>query len=159
MGLRYDENQERLPFLFRRHVPVIQMVVTILGCGTSVGVPMIGRIKPWHKEPRNQRLRASILVEPFGSGGPAVLVDTSPDLRQQALRYFPKKPRLDAVLMTHEHADHLHGLDDVRAFNFLNHRPIPFYGEKRTMETIRVRFAYVFHPTQVGGGLPHLLLS
>lgn len=134
------------------------MVATILGCGTSVGVPMIGHVRPWHKNPKNCRLRTSLLVEPFGRGGPAILVDTSPDLREQALRYFPKKPRLDAVLMTHEHADHLHGLDDVRPFNFLQKRPIPFYGERRTMDTIRNRFEYVFHPTQVGGGIPQLLL-
>src|SRR3989338_4298760 len=135
-----------------------QMVVTILGCGTSVGVPMLGRVMPWHKQPRNQRLRASILIEPYGGGGPAILVDTSPDLRQQALRFFPKKPRLDAVLMTHEHADHLHGIDDVRPFNFIHQRAIPFYGERRTLDKIRLVFDYIFNPPQVGGGVPDILL-
>lgn len=135
------------------------MLVTILGCGTSVGVPMIGQVKAHHADPKNCRLRASILIEPLGRGGPAVLVDTSPDLRQQVLRFFPaKNPRLDAVLMTHEHADHLHGIDDIRPFNFLQKKQIPFYGDEHTMKSIEDRFSYIFFPTQVGGGLPQLSL-
>jgi phosphoribosyl 1,2-cyclic phosphate phosphodiesterase len=136
-----------------------KMLVTVLGCGTSVGVPMIGRILPHHSQHKNQRLRASILVEPFGRGQGSILIDTSPDLRQQALRFFPKKnPRLDAVLLTHEHADHLHGIDDVRAFNFLQNAPIPFFGEARCIEAIEHRFSYIFHALQIGGGLPKLIL-
>lgn len=143
-----------------KNKPSREMLITILGCGTSVGVPMIGRVEKHHKNPKNQRLRASILVEPFGRGDAAVLIDTSPDLRQQVMRYFPRKnPRLDAVLMTHEHADHLHGIDDIRPFNFLQNRQIPFYGEKRTMDTIRHRFEYIFFPTQIGGGLPQISLE
>ncbi len=135
------------------------MLVTVLGCGTSVGVPMIGRILPHHSQPKNQRLRASVLVEPFGRGQGSILIDTSPDLRQQALRFFPRKnPRLDVVLLTHEHADHLHGIDDVRAFNFLQNGPIPFFGEARCIEAIEHRFSYIFHATQIGGGLPRLIL-
>lgn len=137
-----------------------EMVVTILGCGTSVGVPMIGRERAIHKNPRNCRLRASILIEPFGRGQGSILVDTSPDLRQQALAYFDKRtPRLDAVLITHEHADHLHGIDDIRPFNFLQQYQIPFYGEQRVMDIIHTRFNYIFYPTQIGGGLPQLSLN
>ena len=127
------------------------MQVTILGSGTSTGVPMIGRVKLQHRDPKNQRLRASCLVEPFGAKGPAILLDTSPDLRQQVLHYFPKKkPRLDAVLITHEHADHLHGIDDVRAFNFIQNTSIPFYGEKRVMHAIQSRFPYIFSGKKFG---------
>ncbi|MGZ3705172.1 MAG: MBL fold metallo-hydrolase, partial [Bdellovibrionota bacterium] len=77
-------------------------VLTVLGCGTSVGVPLIGmQGNPQFKKEKNWRMRASVLLEPFGRGGPAILIDTSPDLRMQAIRYFPKKPRLDAILLTH----------------------------------------------------------
>jgi len=134
-------------------------VVTILGCGTSVGVPMIGmHHKPQFKLPKNNRLRASVLLEPFGRGGPAVLIDTSPDLRQQAMRYFPKNPRLDAILLTHTHADHLHGLDDIRPFNFFQQSALPLYAEPQDLETIKVKFDYIFHPYQEGGGVPRLEL-
>ncbi len=146
--------------LAHRCSPLPNMVITILGCGTSIGVPMIGREMPHHKDPKNRRLRASILIEPFGRGEGSILIDTSPDLRQQALTYFhKKKTRLDAVLITHEHADHLHGIDDIRPFNFLQRYQIPFYGEKRVMDTIHSRFHYIFYPTQIGGGLPQLSLN
>ena len=134
------------------------MVVTILGCGTSVGVPFIGmQHKAQFKKKKNWRLRASVLVEPFGRGGPAILIDTSPDLREQALRYFPKKnPRLDAILLTHTHADHLHGLDDIRPFNFYQKSSIPLYAEPKAVEEVKVKFSYIFHALQEGGGLPRL---
>ncbi len=136
-----------------------KMVVTILGCGTSVGVPMIGmQGKPQFKNPKNWRLRASVLIEPFGRGGPAILVDTAPDLRQQVLRFFPKKAQLDAILLTHTHADHLHGLDDIRPFNFHQKGPIPLYGENHALEEIKTKFSYIFHPYQEGGGVPRLIL-
>lgn len=136
------------------------MLVTVLGCGTSVGAPMIGmQHLPQFKNPKNRRLRASLLLEPFGRGGPAVLVDTSPDLREQALRYFPQKsPRLDAILMTHSHADHLHGLDDIRPFNFMQQAAIPLYAESHICEDIKTKFSYIFHATQEGGGKPRLSL-
>lgn len=135
-------------------------VLTILGCGTSVGVPMIGMQNlPMLKNPKNFRLRASALVEPFGRGGPAILIDTSPDLREQGLRYFPRKhPRLDAILLTHTHADHLHGLDDIRPFNFFQKAPIPLYAEQQALDEVRLKFSYIFHPLQEGGGLPRLSL-
>lgn len=142
----------------KRKVP--QCVVTVLGCGTSVGAPMIGlQNRPQFRNPKNRRLRASVLIEPFGRGGPAFVIDTSPDFREQALRYFPKKnPRLDAILLTHTHADHLHGLDDIRPFNFLQHAPIPLYAEPHALEEVQTKFAYIFHPTQEGGGKPRLNL-
>ncbi len=134
-------------------------LITVLGCGTSVGVPMIGmQHKARFKNPKNNRLRASVLLEPFGRGGPAVLIDTSPDLRQQAMRYFPKKPRLDAILLTHTHADHLHGLDDIRPFNFHQKGALPLYAEPQDLKTIQVKFDYIFHPYQEGGGVPRLEL-
>jgi phosphoribosyl 1,2-cyclic phosphate phosphodiesterase len=136
------------------------MLVTILGCGTSVGVPMIGmQHKAQFRDPKNQRLRASVLVEPFGRGGPALLIDTSPDLRQQVLRFFPKKPRLDGILLTHTHADHLHGLDDIRPFNFLQQAALPLFAEPYALEEIKVKFRYIFQALQEGGGLPKLSLQ
>jgi phosphoribosyl 1,2-cyclic phosphate phosphodiesterase len=139
-------------------------LATILGCGTSVGVPMVGllqkrpELRKQFKNEKNWRLRASVLVEPFGRGGPAVLIDTSPDLRQQAMRYFPIAPRLDAILLTHTHADHLHGLDDIRPFNFYQQHALPLYAERRALEEIRVKFAYIFLPYHEGGGVPRLEL-
>lgn len=136
------------------------MVVTILGCGTSVGVPMLGmQHLPQFKNEKNWRMRASVLLEPFGRGGPAILVDTSPDLRLQVMRYFPKKLRLDAILLTHSHADHLHGLDDIRPFNFYQRRPIPFYGLPEFLAEVKTKFSYIFHALQEGGGLPRLTLQ
>jgi phosphoribosyl 1,2-cyclic phosphate phosphodiesterase len=134
-------------------------VLTILGCGTSVGVPLIGmQGKPQFKKEKNWRMRASALIEPFGRGGPAILIDTSPDLRMQAIRYFPKKPRLDAILLTHTHADHLHGLDDIRPFNFFQQHQIPLYAEPHALEEIKLKFAYIFQTHYEGGGVPRLEL-
>lgn len=139
-------------------------LLTILGCGTSVGVPILGmQNKPQFKKEKNWRLRASVLLEPFGRGGPAVLIDTSPDLRQQVIRYFPQPrgnryPRLDAILLTHTHADHLHGLDDIRPFNFYQKQAMPLYAQPQSLDDIRIKFAYIFHPYQEGGGIPQLEL-
>ena len=114
---------------------------------------------PQFKNPKNRRMRSSILVEPFGRGGPAILVDTSPDLREQALRYFPQKnPRLDAILITHTPADHLHGLDDIRPFNFYQKEPIPLYSTPQSLQEIETRFPYIFLPSYDGGGIPRLKL-
>lgn len=136
------------------------MVLTILGCGTSVGVPMIGRQhEKQYKNPKNWRMRASVLLEPFGRGGPAVLIDTSPDLRQQVMCYFSKKPRLDAILLTHTHADHLHGLDDIRPFNFYQKAKLPLYAEPHALADIRLKFAYIFKLHYEGGITPQLLLA
>jgi len=117
------------------------MKVTILGSGAAPGVPSIstgwGVCDPDH--PRNRRLRASILVE---QGGTCLLVDTSPDLRQQLLDADVRT--LDGVLFTHAHADHLHGIDEVREVNRVIGGPIGAYATQETLTAIAGRFAYVF---------------
>jgi phosphoribosyl 1,2-cyclic phosphate phosphodiesterase len=123
------------------------MRVRILGCGGSGGVPLVGSI--WGAcdpaEKRNRRRRSSILVE---DGTRTLLVDTSPDLREQLLDAGTK--RLDAVLFTHAHADHLHGIDDLRSMNRLMRAAIPIHADVHTLETIAERFAYVFRPLEEG---------
>ncbi len=116
--------------------------ILVLGSGTSVGVPTIG----CHcavcrsSDPKDNRLRPSVLVR---YGGRNVLIDATPDFRQQALR--ARIDRLDAVVFTHAHADHIMGLDDVRPFNFRQRSPIPIYGSADTLETIRRVFQYIFN--------------
>ena len=118
------------------------MKVTILGCGTSAGVPRIGNF--WGNcdpaEPKNRRRRVSILVE---EGDTAVLVDTSPDLREQALS--ANITRLDGVLYTHDHADHTHGIDDLRPLAQDMKRRIDIYGNHRTLSVLEQRFSYIFN--------------
>lgn len=117
------------------------MKITILGSGTSTGVPMVG----CHcqvcesSDPRDKRTRASVLVE---CGDQRILVDTSTDLRRQALR--ENIPHVDAVLFTHTHADHLHGIDDLRGFHFLHRKVIPCYGSPETIQKVTANFAYIF---------------
>jgi phosphoribosyl 1,2-cyclic phosphate phosphodiesterase len=130
--------------------------VTFLGTGTSHGVPMIGCrcATCTSQDPRDQRLRPSIRVE-LANGG-ALVVDTAPDFRTQALRFGVL--RVDAVLFTHPHADHLLGLDEIRRFNALQRCAIPCYGNPGTMAEVRRVFAYAFDPKQEGGGVPQLEL-
>ena len=105
-------------------------------------------------DPRDTRLRPSIFVE---TAGASVLVDAGPDLRIQALRHRIR--RVDAILFTHGHADHILGIDDLRRFNVLMSGPMPCYGDTRTLTDIRQTFQYVFDPaTPKGGGLPALNL-
>lgn len=117
------------------------MRVTILGCGTSGGVPRAdgywGSCDP--TEPKNRRRRASILVQVRGAN---LLVDTSPDLRAQCLDANIR--RLDAVLFTHAHADHTHGIDELRSFAMAAGREIPVWGDAETLATLRRRFDYAF---------------
>jgi phosphoribosyl 1,2-cyclic phosphate phosphodiesterase len=128
------------------------MKFTLLGTGTSTGVPSIGCDCETcaSDDPRDKRLRVSVLVE---HGGRQVLVDTSSDFRQQALRHGIR--RLDAVLITHCHADHVFGLDDIRPLNF-RHGPLGVYANERAWRDIRRIFRYVFEPTHFGGGLPQV---
>jgi phosphoribosyl 1,2-cyclic phosphate phosphodiesterase len=127
--------------------------ITVLGSGTSVGVPTIG----CHcdvctsTDPRDNRMRPSILI---GYEGRNVLVDTTPDFRTQALR--AKIERVDAILFTHAHADHLMGLDDVRPFNFRQKGRIPIYAAPPAMESIRRSFQYVFEEVERATNVPKL---
>ncbi len=122
--------------------------VTFLGTGTSTGVPAIGCSCEVcrSEDPRDKRLRASVLLE---FDGRAVVIDTGTDFRQQALRVG--LDRLDAVLITHAHADHIFGLDDIRPFNFRTRQAMPCYADARTWEGIRRVYEYVFSPTPYGG--------
>ena len=117
------------------------MKVRVLGCGTSTGVPKIGN--QWGQcdpaEPRNTRLRSSILVE---SGGTHVLVDCGPDLRQQLLT--AEIGRVDAVIVTHDHGDHVHGIDELRPLSQALGGPMPLYSDEKTLARLRQRFAYAF---------------
>jgi phosphoribosyl 1,2-cyclic phosphate phosphodiesterase len=127
--------------------------VTMLGSGTSTGVPVIGCgcAVCRSDDPRNKRWRPGLKIE-MERG--VVLVDTPTDLRAQALRFG--LPRLDAVIYTHQHADHIFGLDDIRIFNFRQRSAIPCYGSEATLAALRRTFAYVFETGQVGGGKPQL---
>ena len=117
------------------------MKVRVLGCGTSTGVPKIGN--HWGQcdplEPRNRRMRSSILVE---SGGQSVLVDCGPDLREQLLAAGVGK--LDAVIATHDHGDHVHGIDDLRPVAQALDAPVPVHASAETLASLRHRFAYAF---------------
>jgi phosphoribosyl 1,2-cyclic phosphate phosphodiesterase len=129
------------------------MKLTLLGTGTSTGVPSIGCTCETctSDDPRDKRLRVSVLVE---HDGQTVLVDTSSDFRQQALRQ--KLQRLDAVLITHCHADHIFGLDDIRPLNF-RHGALGVYANERAWVDIRRIFKYIFEPSHFGGGLPQVV--
>ena len=126
--------------------------VTFLGTGTSSGIPTIGCRCPvcLSKDPKDKRLRASILIE---SAEATILVDSSPDLRQQMLRYDIRK--LDAIIYTHHHFDHIGGFDDIRAFNYHTHKPVHIYLMQSTYDSIRRTFFYAFEEIdQLGGGVP-----
>jgi phosphoribosyl 1,2-cyclic phosphate phosphodiesterase len=129
------------------------MKLTFLGTGTSTGVPSIGCECETctSDDPRDKRLRVSILVE---HAGQIVLIDTSADFRQQALRYGLK--RLDAALITHCHADHIFGLDDIRPLNF-RFGALGLYANERAWVDIRRIFKYIFEPSHFGGGLPQVI--
>jgi phosphoribosyl 1,2-cyclic phosphate phosphodiesterase len=117
------------------------MKVTILGCGTSGGVPRIGNV--WGacdpKNPKNRRRRVSILVE---QGDSKLIVDTSPDLREQLLA--AEVDTLNGVLYTHDHADHTHGIDDLRAVFHTMRAPVQVYANEETLAVLQHRFDYVF---------------
>jgi phosphoribosyl 1,2-cyclic phosphate phosphodiesterase len=119
--------------------------VTVLGCGTSSGVPRIGN--DWGlcdpAEPKNRRRRVSVLVE---ADGHVILIDTSPDLREQLLD--ANVTRLDAVLYSHDHADHSHGLDDLRQVFHLMKRQIDCYATPGTWAVLKTRFGYAFEGGQ-----------
>ncbi|MDD2366776.1 MAG: GPMC system MBL fold metallohydrolase [Desulfuromonadaceae bacterium] len=129
------------------------MKITILGSGTSTGVPMVGCSCDICRsaDQRDKRTRASLLIE---YDNHTVLVDTSSDLRQQALREDIR--RVDAVLFTHAHADHVNGIDDLRGFHFIHKEIIPCYAEKSTLDTLKRCFSYIFNQHDGSGYTPLL---
>ncbi|SHI95196.1 phosphoribosyl 1,2-cyclic phosphate phosphodiesterase [Malonomonas rubra DSM 5091] len=129
--------------------------ITILGSGTSTGVPVIGCDCDvcTSNDPHNKRTRCSALLSYAGHN---LLIDTATDLRQQALREGIRQ--IDAVLYTHSHADHMHGIDDLRSFNFRHRGSIPLYGSPRTLERVRDNFDYIFANLEKPGYVPRLSL-
>lgn len=128
--------------------------ILVLGSGTSVGVPMIGcRCRVCTStDPRDRRLRPSVLLK---LDQKRILIDTSPDFRCQALRFGIE--RLDAILFTHSHADHILGLDDVRPFNFMQKGEIPMYASADTLKAIEQTFRYVFDARPSESSRPRLV--
>lgn len=124
------------------------MKLTFLGTGTSQGIPMIGCgcRTCCSADPRDKRLRTSALLE---VSGVTLAIDAGPDFRAQMLRESVK--RLDAILLTHEHTDHIGGLDDVRAFNYFMRRPMPLYAEERVLRHVQAVFAYAFDENKYPG--------
>jgi phosphoribosyl 1,2-cyclic phosphate phosphodiesterase len=129
------------------------MKITVLGSGTSHGIPVIGCNCPvcTSQNPRNKRSRASITAT---SATRSLLIDTATDFRTQALRSHIS--HLDSVFLTHAHADHIHGLDDLRPLSY--HHSIPIFGNRTTLDEVAVRFEYIFKKTQIGGGKPKIYL-
>ncbi|MGE0563901.1 MAG: MBL fold metallo-hydrolase [Pseudolabrys sp.] len=127
---------------------------TILGCGSSMGVPRVGL--GWGacdpNNPKNRRRRSSLLVERTGPGGVTrVMIDCSPDLREQLIE--ADVDRLDGVLMTHAHADHVHGIDDLRGLFVRNRRQVDLYMDETTAAEVRQRFGYCLESPS-GSGYP-----
>ena len=133
--------------------------ITILGCGSSGGVPRVAQ--GWGKcdplEPKNRRRRCSILVDRIGPKGMTrVLIDTSPDLREQLIDAEVK--HLDAVIFTHEHADHTHGIDDLRPLVIASRRRVPVHADQHTLNLLMSRFSYCFE-TPEGSEYPPILTA
>lgn len=131
------------------------MKITFLGTGTSQGVPVIAcDCKVCRSEDsKDKRLRSSVLIE---SDSHVFLIDAGPDFRQQMLRENVK--RVDAIFLTHEHADHVLGLDDIRSFNWVMSQPMRIYAEERVQKVIRRIFSYVFADFRYPG-IPEMLLQ
>jgi phosphoribosyl 1,2-cyclic phosphate phosphodiesterase len=131
------------------------MKVTFLGTGTSQGVPVIGCTCEvcTSLDFRDKRLRSSVQVE---TSDRSFVIDTGPDFRQQMLRERVK--RIDAILFTHAHRDHTAGLDDVRAYNFMQRMDMPVYGRQEVLDQLRIEFAYAFMKDSYPG-IPRLLLN
>ena len=132
----------------------MRMSLEFLGTGTSVGVPMIGCDCPVCRssDPRDKRLRSSALIRSHGADGAVdttVLLDTTPDLRYQMLRANVR--RVDAIVITHFHADHVMGIDDVRRFNIIQKQVIDVWGTPTTLNSMRKSFGYVFSDTLRAG--------
>src|SRR6202007_2588435 len=129
--------------------------VTVLGSGTSMGVPSLAchcRVCT-SKDPHDNRLRPSLLLSRNGQN---VVIDTTPDFRQQALR--AGLDRLDAILFTHAHADHILGFDDIRPFNLRQKSAMPVYASAETIAALKRTFAYVFDSSPVVSTIPQVVL-
>jgi len=122
--------------------------VTFLGTGTSIGVPIIAcKCKVCtSRNTRDKRLRSSVMIE---TQGKTIIIDCGPDFRMQMLRVDVSD--IDAILFTHEHHDHIAGLDDIRAFNYINKKKIPIYAEKPVINAIKQEFPYIFTKTEYKG--------
>ena len=127
------------------------VLLTVLGSGTSMGVPTVGCTCAVCRSdnPRDKRNRPSVLLQYQDR---CVVIDTTPDFRTQALRVDLR--RLDAVLLTHSHADHILGLDDIRPFNIFQRGAIPVYGNQATLDTVKRTFAYIFDGKEAVSALP-----
>lgn len=136
-------------------MPTTALNIVLLGTGTSTGIPVVGcRCSVCRSsDRRNQRTRCSALLTYEGHN---LLIDTATDLRQQALREDIE--HIDAVLYTHCHADHVHGIDDLRGFNQRGHNPIPLYAAPETLASLRRNFSYIFDQHQPSGYVPRLTL-
>ena len=131
----------------------LSLKLTVLGSGTSTGVPVLG----CHcavcssSDPRNSRTRCSVLLE---WAGRKVLVDTATDFRQQALREGIEQ--IDSVLFTHAHADHVHGIDDLRTFTLRTGNAIPAYADRGVLDRLKGLFSYIFSESDAPGYRPRL---
>lgn len=130
------------------------MNITFLGTGTSQGIPMIACDCPVcnSNDPRDKRLRTALMVEAHGE---RIIIDTGPDFRAQMLKHQVKS--ISGVLLTHEHYDHIAGIDDLRSFNFAMHAQMHIWAENRVIETLYKQFAYVFEKNKYPG-TPNLAL-
>src|SRR5258707_14559641 len=134
----------------------MKAILTVLGSGTSMGVPTIGctcRVCT-SADPHDRRTRPSVLVEYEGR---CVLIDTTPDFRQQAIR--ENITRLDAIIYTHAHADHILGLDDVRPLSFRSPEKIPLYAHESTAEALQSIFRYIFDANYKYGGIARVEMN
>ena len=128
---------------------ISKLRITVMGSGTSTGVPLIQCACSVcvSTEPKNKRLRASIWLE---VNDKSIVIDVSPDFRQQALN--TKIPRIDAVILTHPHYDHVGGIEELRSYNFIQREIIPVYGHSWSTRELRIRLPYLFSNGKVEGG-------